>query len=701
MNPNHKVFIKSAMAILGALLVALFLISHSSIIHAAARHARVSLATDWSHHHMVFSAPKTSLQALRLSREPRYLNQWERRNTRRFGPPPRREKNPIPAAKPLHSDWSEFLGPATTTNAINYPAKFSFDLSTADCNNDFVSYTTGAAGSGSQPTIAAFNNLYTGCPTGNVPNNFFAYATGPGTAATAPVLSLDGTKIALVETIAGGATLRLIKFANGDGSWDMGSTTWTVNAPATAGLWTDPACSGATSCMISVPLGLSGEDNQSAPFYDYINDVLYVGDNEGVLHKFTNVFGTVNPTVAPAEALTGGWPVTLTAGQPVMSPVYDGLSGMVIATDLLGAVYEVAPNGSVTSTGVITGSFMDGPVVDGTSGSFYVFANDDLHGNAGVFQFSISGLVLENEATVGPGTSSFPMYAGDFDNSFYASVPAPTGNLYACGNGSEGNAQLYQIPISLGVMSATASALPGGVLTLFPATCGPLTEIFNPNPSTGPTDFIFSSVQTNSVQEDGTCSSGGCIMNLSVTQWQPTTTFVLGQHVLDSNLNMEMVVTPGTSSGVTPTWNATPVGTTADGGVVWINQGPAATFAAWLPANPYSVGNELLDTNGNIEQASVVTGLSGGTQPTWVSGPIGTPTVDNAGAIVWVNLGPAGGLASNVSGGPSGIVVDNFVGAGTLPGTSQIYFITMESNFCATSKGSGGCGVQASQSSLQ
>ncbi len=96
MNPNRKMFVKLALAIFAALLVAFFLIPHSSIIHAAARHARVSLATDWSHHHMVFSAPKTSLQALRLSREPRYLNQWSRRNTRRFGPPPRREKNPVP-----------------------------------------------------------------------------------------------------------------------------------------------------------------------------------------------------------------------------------------------------------------------------------------------------------------------------------------------------------------------------------------------------------------------------------------------------------------------------------------------------------------------------------------------------------------------------------------------------------------------------
>ena len=309
----------------------------------------------------------------------------------------------------------------------------------------------------------------------------------------------------------------------------------------------------------------------------------------------------------------------------------------------------------------------------------------------------IAGFVKESEAPIGPSSDTLAMYAGDFDNAFYNTAPAPTGNLYACGNGSEGNAQLYQIPISLGVMSATPAALPGGLLTMFPAQCGPVTEIFNPNPSTGPTDFIFASVQTNSVQEDGTCSSGGCIMNLSITQWQPNTVYVAGQHVLDSNLNIEMVLTPGTSSGAPPIWDATPNNLTVDGSAVWVDQGPAATYAAWLPAQSYSAGAEILDTNGNIEE-SVITGVSGPGQPAWTGG-FGTLTGDNA--VIWRNLGPAGGLASNVSGGPSGVVVDNFVGAGTLVGTSQVYFITMESNFCATSKGSGGCGVQASQSALQ
>jgi len=53
-----------------------------------------------------------------------------------------------------------------------------------------------------------------------------------------------------------------------------------------------------------------------------------------------------------------------------------------------------------------------------------------------------------------------------------------------------------------------------------------------------------------------------------------------------------------------------------------------------------------------------------------------------------------------VSGGTSGIIIDNTVGTGTLAGASQVYFSTLGSQTCGTS-GSGGCAVQASQSALQ
>jgi uncharacterized membrane protein len=43
-------------------------------------HVRVSVLSDWSHKHMVYSRPSSIGQALGLQSEPRYLNQLARRN---------------------------------------------------------------------------------------------------------------------------------------------------------------------------------------------------------------------------------------------------------------------------------------------------------------------------------------------------------------------------------------------------------------------------------------------------------------------------------------------------------------------------------------------------------------------------------------------------------------------------------------------
>src|SRR5579871_2771301 len=36
---------------------------------------------DWSHHHLVFAAPRTAAEAVEQQRDPRFWHQWFRRNT--------------------------------------------------------------------------------------------------------------------------------------------------------------------------------------------------------------------------------------------------------------------------------------------------------------------------------------------------------------------------------------------------------------------------------------------------------------------------------------------------------------------------------------------------------------------------------------------------------------------------------------------
>jgi hypothetical protein len=122
---------------------------------------RVSLPTDWSHRHIVFSRPASLPQAWALQREPRYWQQVMRRSVAaRFGknlsvlPPaseePREKSFRAPKRLPIHRDWAESLGPGASTGNSTYsqfPAKFTFDISAAsESCADYVVFTTNVPG---------------------------------------------------------------------------------------------------------------------------------------------------------------------------------------------------------------------------------------------------------------------------------------------------------------------------------------------------------------------------------------------------------------------------------------------------------------------------------------------------------------------------------------------------------------------------
>lgn len=102
------------------------------------------------------------------------------------------------------------MGSGATVGAGQYPAKFSFDVTTASCSTDFVAFNTGLTGSASQASVIAYSNLYSGCG-GSVPSTYWAYDTG-GTASTSIVLSIDGSQIAFVQKESGVATLVILKW---------------------------------------------------------------------------------------------------------------------------------------------------------------------------------------------------------------------------------------------------------------------------------------------------------------------------------------------------------------------------------------------------------------------------------------------------------------------------------------------------------
>jgi hypothetical protein len=444
------------------------------------------------------------------------------------------------------------------------------------------------------------------------------------------------------------------------------------------------------------PSGNSASDTISSPFYDYNSDTIYVGDAGDYLHKFTNVF---LGSTAPAE-VTATWPVVAGNGvaHPLTSPVYDSSSNLVYVANFTSDLAEVTPAGVVTHSANIPGAGNDiaeGPIVDGTNGKVYVFVEGNPNNYIDQFatNFASSASPLAT-VTVGGGNSGGQLYDGDFDNEFYTTN---TGNLYVCGNTS-GHPTLYQIPITSGTMGTTAATGPG--LTSANTACSPLTEVYNSVAAGGPYDWLYLGVRASGSPSG--CAAGGCVVSVPVNKWLAGTAYTVGQKIVNNHFNIEVVSTAGTSSGTQPTWPAAGVtGTnTPDCGVIWTSEGPF-TFTQFATSTTYTVGQVIVDSNNNLERVTGTTPGTGGESsavgpPTWPTTFGGTVVSQhNAGNnVTFTEQGSLGVNSDAYAGGTSGISIDNI---STVTGASQIYFSTLSSMTCATSGTTGGCAVQTSQ----
>lgn len=582
---------------------------------------------DWSHHRLVFSAPRDAYQSAQFEEEPRYLHQkayrrgapaavsgtrslLERLNEAGLltvggmppgalgGTPEARQGRKKPAGL-----WGQSLvGATATVGAGNFPAKYSFVNNapslTTNCacgsSPDYVVFNTSLAGATGQASIVAFDNLYSGTCTGTVPQTYWAYNTG-GAISTSVALSNSGSQVAFIQSAGGVAYLVVLTWsaatnsitgtvASGNtnvtavssctgataGSPIYGAgipqgativsctgTTLVLSAAATANhsaetITFSNATAGApaaptagsypcTACTISVKFNNGKNDTISSPFYDYANDIVYVGDSSGNLHKFTPVF---NGT--PAEVLTG-WPVTVSSNV-LTSPVYDPTSRNVFVADSGGFLYSYpAAGGTLVKSSQLaaTGSkgIVDSPIVDSTLGEVYVFVGQDGStgtsnsctnntGCNGVFQFPVgftagtgtcvstngsswtSGTSCGSESVFGVGTSSTVLYDGTFDQIYYTNSGA-SGNLWTCAATATPAPKLMNTPFSSGGFGATVSRANNVVnpLTSAAASCSAVTEIVN-----GSTDYIFLSVTAAGNPNTTGCGTGfSCVYSYNVT----------------------------------------------------------------------------------------------------------------------------------------------------------------------------------------
>jgi hypothetical protein len=420
-------------------------------------------------------------------------------------------------------------------------------------------------GADGKASIAAFNNLYPGC-TGTVPSLRWAYNTADAATTqsvdTSVVLSSDGTQAAFVQaTATGAAQLVVLKWHALDGTIILPYNLSTSTAPASYRVCTAP-------CRTSITFSGSNTNvDISSPFYDYANDVIYVGDNGGVLHKFTGVF---NGT--PAE-VTSGWPITVASGSILTGPVFDYSSKNIFVGDSNGYLYYVRETGSTKGTcgtgsppclgtpnlDVSNGSgrkLVDPPMVDSTTGRVFAFTScsgttgtcgDGTNRPAQAVQADTS---LANVVRVDIGLSNssdtFNVRAGDFDDPYYTNG---TGHMYVCGNPYQSDTRkLYQLTVTSGVLQNPAHA---NTITLSDTTaseCSPATEIYNTSTST---DWIFVSVPNTVSYGNCTTAGTGCIRSFNVTTASNWPSVAVGSLAVNSGTSGIIVDSNQSTSGLT------------------------------------------------------------------------------------------------------------------------------------------------------
>jgi len=516
-----------------AALVCSPLVSSACAQVAAQRH----VVQDWSTQRVVFTGLTQSSVDAAAEREPRVWLNWMaherhgfaainqstgapattamaagRTNTREL-PTHQRHRRRHP--KELKVDWQMpipgFVGPRS------FPAKFGFDVNVApDCVNDFVVFPTtgtaapGASGAGIAPSVVGFNNLYTGpgpsgiCPTpiapAQQPSVLFAYNTATtelGQAHSSPVLSLDGKKIAFVESNDG--------FTNDYTAFHV--LTWKAGEGTTESTVVPGDCSPGNSCITTLVLSNVHSDSNSSPFIDYANDTAFVGTDGTLLHKITPVF---NGT--PTEVIGNGWPVQLPLGL-VGSPVFDSVSGRVFVTTNSGSLIVVdAASGATVNAVDLAAIFPSDPIVDSTNQTVFVFFASSTNLHLMVAQFDTSGTLLR-QIDAGRLGGDANVYTGAFDNNYFTD-PA-SGSLYFAG-AVNFVGSLFSVGFSGKTMNATFS----GPLLLSdsPNTSAPLplTEIFNPSLGASP-DRLFLGIE-----ED--CNAGspnGCVLSLDISHGFP------------------------------------------------------------------------------------------------------------------------------------------------------------------------------------
>jgi hypothetical protein len=474
---------------------------------------------DWTHHHVVFSNPGTLQEAIkngsfdrwiRIVNDPRYQIQQMKRTAR--ATPPGNTGGAIINTNllPPSGNWPVLLSNKVPLLLVDtYAAKYTF-TGNEHCPGDFVVFPTGTAGNVSnQANVVGLDDLYIPpiCLGAN-PTVKFAYFVGTGIVQTSPVLSLDGTKVAFVES-SGTSVFHVLTIAT------TGSNGTAFNVPAVPGTGNN---------AVDTKITMNGNVNvtRSSPYVDYEHDVAYVGDDTGKLHKFTGVFlGT------PAEA-GSPWPVTVNTGIILTGPTYDSISGNIFVGGSGGNLWcETSVGVACSPPNVLVGSgpngILDAPIVDSTVGTVFATAQGTLNSTAAIVLSQVTtAMASQVIANMGAGGGAGQHnYDGAFDGTYFSSVGS--GHMYFCGNDAMKHPLLLRVGFSAtGTMNSSPDP---DSFSLASATvdCTPLTESLHMDTATGP-DYLFVGIYDKGFSTGtSNCNTSTCVASFVLPTSSPFT----------------------------------------------------------------------------------------------------------------------------------------------------------------------------------
>ena len=488
---------------------------------------------DWSSRHLLMPGMRADDVLAAGDREPRHVYNMVMRQVAM-----EHLRNRVPRRHPMKIDWAVSLENGFVPQN-QFPAKYRFDVTAQDCNADYVVFGLTVT-SGTQANLVGINNLYTeATPKCNSGSPWVAFAynavtqTG-GQIKTSPALSIDGKKVAFVESTAGASYFHVLVLPYPIPT--PPSQVGTVLLPQTPTSCTTTTTVG---CMTTLTIETAATNSNSSPWIDYSADTAYVGADNGLLYKITPVFGGGAPALVNDPT---NWPVTVSTNatsKVLTAPVVDNTASLIFLGDGAGYLYSVKMTspaktfvarqtiGWVTH-GAGTG-LVDPPiaVTDPASSAIdQVFAFtgcSNVNGiGGGITQLAANFAtgVPSTANTVDLGSASGTgnctgknVHSGTFDNTFWVNG-STSGHMIACGfvnnGGAPSNPRMYFFPFNAShVITSTGSS--GFVVNNTKGDeCSPLTEFYN-----GTTDRLFFGVGSTGVAGDGYLESSTITTSLT------------------------------------------------------------------------------------------------------------------------------------------------------------------------------------------